>query len=146
MEIRKLSAAEIPQLAALERRCFSDPWSERAFESELVNPLSLWLVAMDGERVMGYCGSQQVFEEADIMNVAVCPEDRRQGVADALLEELERRLAENGAETVALEVRVSNAGAIALYERRGYTQAGLRKNYYFHPREDAYILKKQIKI
>ena len=59
MEIRKLSAAEIPQLAALERRCFSDPWSERAFESELENPLSLWLVAMDGERVMGYCGSQQ---------------------------------------------------------------------------------------
>ena len=144
MMLAVMQKEHIPQIAALERACFSDPWSERSFASELENPLSLWLVALSGETVTGYIGSQQMLDEADIMNVAVHPDCRRQGIADALLEELERRLAENGVRILALEVRASNAPAIALYEKRGYTQAGLRKNYYFHPREDALILKKQL--
>lgn len=139
-----MEASHIPQIAALERACFSDPWSERSFASELENPLSLWLVALDGDTVAGYIGSQTVLDEADIMNVAVHPDYRRQRIADSLLSAMERRLAENGVRILALEVRASNAPAIALYEKRGYTQAGLRKNYYFHPREDALILKKNL--
>ena len=136
--------AHIGQIAALERLCFSDPWSERSFASELENPLSLWLVALDGETVAGYVGSQSVLDEADVMNVAVHPAYRRQGIASALLAELERQLAQNGVGTLALEVRVSNSAAIALYTGRGYAQAGLRKNYYHHPKEDALILKKSV--
>ncbi len=143
--VARMTAGHIPQIAALEKACFSDPWTEDAFVYELDNPLSLWLTALDGETVAGYVGSQSVFEEADIMNVAVHPAYRRQGIGEALLCELERRLAEDGVETLALEVRVSNQPAISLYEKLGYSQAGLRKNYYFHPKEDALILKKRIK-
>ena len=144
MELVTMREAHIGQIAALERLCFSDPWSERSFASELENPLSLWLVALDGETVAGYVGSQSVLDEADVMNVAVHPAYRRQRIASALLAELERQLAQNGVATLALEVRVSNSAAIALYTGRGYVQAGLRKNYYHHPKEDALILKKSV--
>lgn len=141
-----MQPAHVPQAAALERACFADPWSERSFYAELDNPLSLWLVALDGGTVVGYAGSQSAPpDEADIMNVAVLPAYRRRGTAKALLLELERLLGERGIRTVALEVRASNAPAIALYVGLGYVQVGLRKNYYFHPREDALILKKQVK-
>ena len=92
----------------------------------------------------GYVGSQTVLDEADLMNVAVHPAYRRKGIAQALLNELERRLEENGVVTVALEVRASNDSAIRLYEKLGYSLAGIRKNYYFKPKEDALILKKQL--
>ena len=141
-----MTREHIPQIAELEQACFSDPWSERSFASELENPLSLWLVACDGETVAGYAGAQAVLDEADVMNVAVRPEDRRRGIARALLLELEQRLAERGVQTLALEVRASNEAAIALYEGLDFEQAGLRKNYYFHPKEDALILKKQVKV
>lgn len=139
-----METIHIPQITALEQACFSDPWTAEAFAYELENPLSLWLVALDGETVAGYVGSQAVLDEADIMNVAVHPAYRRRGIAGALLSELERRLAENGVLTLALEVRASNEPAIALYTKLGYSQVGLRKNYYFHPREDALILKKTL--
>ena len=141
-----MTREHIPQIAELEQACFSDPWSDRSFLSELENPLSLWLVALDGEAVAGYAGAQAVLDEADVMNVAVRPEDRRRGIARALLLELEQRLAERGVQTLALEVRASNEAAIALYEGLDFEQAGLRKNYYFHPKEDALILKKQVKV
>ena len=142
--VAEMTADHISQIAALEKACFSDPWTEDAFVYELENPLSLWLVFLDGETVAGYVGSQTVLDEADIMNVAVHPEYRRRGIAKALLIELERRLEENGVVTLALEVRASNDPAIRLYEKLGYTLAGVRKNYYFHPKEDALILKKQL--
>ena len=81
-----MEAAHVPQIAALETVCFSDPWVDAAIRSELENPLSLWLVALDGTRVAGYIGSQTVLGEADIMNVAVDPADRRQGLARMLLD------------------------------------------------------------
>ena len=141
-----MQAAHVRQIAALERDCFSDPWSERSFLSELENPLSLWLVALDGEAVLGYAGSQAVLDEADIMNVAVAPSARRQGLGRALMLALERALAARGVATLALEVRASNAPAQALYASIGYEPVGRRKNYYFHPTEDALILKKRVEL
>lgn len=143
MNILPMTAAHIAPIAALERVCFSDPWPEAAVESELTNPLSLWLVAVEDGQVAGYVGSQSVLGEADVMNVAVSPEFRRRGVARALLLALERRLVENAVHCLTLEVRASNESAISLYHSLGYVQVGRRPNYYHKPREDALILRKE---
>ena len=131
------------RVAALEQVCFSDPWSENSVRSELDNPLSTWLVALEGETVLGYVGSQTVLDEADIMNVAVAPEHRRQGIARLLLERLEEALRSRNVHSLTLEVRASNEPAKALYASLGYVPVGRRPNYYFKPREDALILRKE---
>lgn len=133
----------VPQIARLEAQCFSDPWSEKSIASELENPLSLWLVAEENGQVCGYVGSQTVLDESDMMNVAVDPRFRRQGIARALIETLIAELAKMGSRCLRLEVRVSNENARALYERMGFRQLGLRKNYYHNPKEDALILGKE---
>ncbi len=139
-----MNAGHVPQIAALEKRCFTDPWSEASVASELENPLSLWLVEEREGVVAGYIGSQSVPPEADVMNVAVAPEFRRQGVASALLSALAARLAVQGIRSLTLEVRVSNAAARALYAAFGFAEVGRRKNYYLEPKEDALILRKEL--
>lgn len=139
----KMEESHVAQIAALERRCFSAPWSERSIASELENPLASWFVALEGERVLGYVGAQSVQGEADMMNLAVLPEFRRQGIAKALLAALEEHLREHGVNALTLEVRASNAPALALYEKWGFQQVGRRKGYYEKPKEDALILKKE---
>ena len=144
-EIVRMEAAHVPQIAALERSAFPDPWSESSVASELDNPLSLWLVAQAGGEVLGYVGSQSVMGEADMMNLAVGAEHRRQGIAAALVNALCAALrAEKGAELLTLEVRDSNEAAIRLYAALGFTEIGRRPNYYFHPKEDARILRKDL--
>ena len=143
MEITQMTRAHVAQIAALEGQCFADPWSERSVASELENPLSLWLVALEDGTVAGYVGSQSVLGEADLMNLAVAPAYRRRGVARALLAALEQALDARQVGSLCLEVRAGNAPAIALYTACGYRQVGLRPGYYRHPREDALILKKQ---
>ena len=133
----------VSQIAQLEAQCFSDPWSEKSIASELENPLSLWLVAEENGQVFGYVGSQTVLDESDMMNVAVDPRFRRQGIARALIETLIAELAKMGSRCLRLEVRVSNENARALYARMGFQQLGLRKNYYHNPKEDALILGKE---
>ena len=138
-----MTEAHVAQVAALEQVCFSDPWSENSVRSELENPLSTWLIALEGETVLGYVGSQTVLDEADIMNVAVAPDHRRQGIARLLLERLEEALRARDVHSLTLEVRASNAPAKALYASLGYVRVGRRPNYYFKPREDALILRKE---
>lgn len=133
----------VSQIAQLEAQCFSDPWSEKSIASELENPLSLWLVAEENGQALGYVGSQTVLDESDMMNVAVDPRFRRQGIARALIEALIAELAKMGSRCLRLEVRVSNESARALYARMGFQQLGLRKNYYHNPKEDALILGKE---
>lgn len=141
--ILPMTASHTAAIAGLEQQCFSDPWPESAVASELDNPLSYWLVAMEGETVVGYVGSQTVLGEADIMNVAVAPSHRRQGIAAGLLERLRTDLKEQGVYSLTLEVRASNEAAIALYGLLGYVQVGRRPNYYHKPKEDALILRKE---
>ena len=138
-----MEQAHVSQVAQLEKLCFSDPWSEKSVASELTKPLSCWLVALEGNRVAGYVGSQTVLDESDMMNIAVHPECRRQGVARRLIEELIAQLTLRGSHCLTLEVRASNAPAITLYEGLGFVQVGLRKNYYRNPKEDAMILRKE---
>lgn len=133
------------QIAALEASCFSDPWPESILQHELENPLSLWLCAMAGDTVAGYVGSQTVLGEADMMNLAVSPAYRRQGLGRSLVLALCEALRQQMQATVlTLEVRESNVPAAALYASLGFTQIGLRKNYYQHPKEDARILRKEL--
>ena len=143
MNITRMNEAHVSQVAALEKLCFSDPWSETSVASELDNPLSLWLIAEEEGTVLGYVGSQTVLDETDMMNIAVQPECRRRGIAAALIGELVNQLRERGSHILRLEVRESNVPAIALYESMGFTQLGLRKNYYRNPKENALILGKE---
>ena len=146
MNIEQMTAAHVPQVAELEKICFHDPWSENSVASELTNPLSFWLVALDGDRVAGYVGSQSVMGESDMMNVAVHPDFRRQGIAEKLVVRLVEELKVRGNHSLMLEVRVSNEPARKLYEKLGFIQVGLRKNYYRNPKEDACILRKEWEI
>lgn len=131
-------------IAALECACFSDPWSRTSIASELANEWSLWFVAQDGETVAGYVGSQLVPPEADMMNLAVGAQWRRQGVAQQLLNTLFSALREREITSLALEVRESNAAAQSLYEKNGFVLAGRRQKYYVNPIEDARILRKEL--
>ena len=133
----------VMQVAALEKQCFSDPWSENSVASELNNPLSLWLVAVDDENLAGYVGSQTIMNETDMMNIAVDEGYRRQGIAQLLVEALVEQLKKVESRCLTLEVRISNAPAIALYEKLGFEQVGKRPNYYRNPKEDALILRKE---
>ena len=140
IEITRMNESHVCAVAELEKQNFSEPWSENSVRGELTNQLALWLVALDGDAVVGYVGSQTVLGEADMMNIAVADSHRRRGIARALVEELIARL---DATMLTLEVRASNTPAIKLYESLGFQQVGLRKNYYRKPKEDALILRKE---
>ena len=143
MTFTEMKEVHVAQVAELEKLCFADPWSEKSIASELGNIWSYWIVALDSERVVGYIGSQSSADETDVMNVAVHPDYRRRGIAESLIESLIRELKNRGSHALMLEVRDSNAPAIALYEKLGFQQVGLRKNYYHNPKEHARILRKE---
>ena len=146
MKIIKMEECHVIQVAELEKLCFSDPWSEKSVASELNNQLSLWLVALDGDRVAGYVGSQTVLDETDMMNIAVHPDFRRQGVAEELVDALVLELRGMKSRCLTLEVRDSNLPALNLYNKLGFLQIGKRPNYYRNPKEDALILRKEWEI
>lgn len=139
----KMTLAHIPAVAQLERDNFSMPWSENVLQTELKNPLSFWLVAVDDGEVIGYVGSQIVPDEADMMNLAVRDDYRRKGVGRGLVSALLNGLKEREVRSLSLEVRSSNAPACALYESLGFQLVGRRPGYYKMPKEDALILRKE---
>ena len=143
MNIIKMTSEHVPQIAYLETLCFHDPWSEKSIASELENALSLWLVAVEGDDVIGYVGSQTVLGWSDMMNVAVHPDHRRKGVGESLVIALEEALKAQESTCLTLEVRASNDPARTLYEKLGFAEVGRRKNYYRNPKEDALIMRKE---
>ena len=139
-EIVPMDRSHLEQIAALEKDCFSQPWTVPMLEEELFNPQASFLVAEDGEGgVLGYAGLHVVLDEGYIDNIAVERDARRHGVASALLDVYCRFGAVNLA-FLTLEVRASNQAAISLYEKYGFQRAGLRPGYYQHPKEDAVIM------
>lgn len=141
VRIVPMTADHLDAVAALERICFSDPWSRQLLADELDNDLSAFLVALDDEgQVAGYAGLQVVLDEGTVTNIAVRPDCRRRGVAGQLLEVFLNFARGNRLAFLTLEVRASNYDAIALYGSRGFRSVGRRKNYYEHPREDAIIM------
>jgi [ribosomal protein S18]-alanine N-acetyltransferase len=137
-ETRRLAYSDLPAVIAIERRSFPTPWSLAMFVLELSKPSGICLAATDGEELLGYLVCSRYDQVWHLMNVAVAPERRRGGVASLLLANL---LEETGGRLpLTLEVRVSNRGAIAMYERFGFRSAGVRPRYYQDNGEDALIM------
>ena len=144
-QVQDAENKQLSQLEELEKLCFSLPWTREQLESQLPDGQHIFLVAVVGERVLGYVGMMYVLDEGYISNVAVSPEARRRGIGDALISELLLRAEEKALSFVTLEVRESNAPAIALYGRFGFTPVGRRKGYYDAPKEDAILMTRLLK-
>ena len=134
-----MAQVHIDAVAVLEQACFADPWSAAALAEELDNPHAVFLVAVEGDAVLGYVGMHHVLDEGFITNVAVSAAARRRGVARALLKHLAEYGASNRLYRITLEVRVGNVPARTLYESEGYKPDGIRPGFYSHPTEDAAI-------
>ncbi len=144
VKIVPMAAEHLDRLEQLERMCFSRPWSKKMLAEELDNQCAAFLVAVEPEteKAVGYAGLLVVADEGYITNVAVDPSCRRQGVAAQLLQVFDNFAKGNHLAFLTLEVRPSNAAAIALYEDFGFREVGRRRNYYDLPKEDALILTK----
>ncbi|MBO5409809.1 MAG: ribosomal protein S18-alanine N-acetyltransferase [Clostridia bacterium] len=138
----EMNESHVASIAQLEKECFSSPWSENAIREELANPNSHFLVAQ-GNEVFGYIGVQEICGEAYITNVAVFAEHRRIGAGRALLKSAADGARARGCEFITLEVRKSNSAAISLYISEGFEEAGIRKNFYTAPVEDAVLYTKR---
>ncbi|MCD7792175.1 MAG: ribosomal protein S18-alanine N-acetyltransferase [Oscillospiraceae bacterium] len=130
----------LDEIEAIERLCFSQPWTLSVLRSQLDAESHIFLAALHDGAVAGYAGAQTVLDECYISNIAVAPRFRRQGLAEALVREMERECRARGMAFMTLEVRAGNAPAIALYEKCGFLRCGVRAAYYFDPREDAVIM------
>jgi [ribosomal protein S18]-alanine N-acetyltransferase len=138
VEIRRLTYADLPQIVAIERRAFTTPWSLAMFVLELSKPSGICLVACIDEEIAGYLVCSRYDTVWHVMNIAVEPERQRRGIATALRNALLERVGDEA--QVTLEVRRSNHGAVALYERFGFRSGGVRRRYYADNGEDAVIM------
>ena len=140
IEIRALSLADLPAIERIERRSYPTPWSRTMFAGELSKPSSLSFGAYEDDLLRGYLIVARYVDAWHVMNVAVDPAARRQGIARVLLEHLFDETADDATRGYTLEVRVSNAEAIRVYERLGFVSTGIRRGYYTDNREDALIM------
>jgi ribosomal-protein-alanine N-acetyltransferase len=138
--IRELQEHDIPQILKVERMSFSSPWSEAAFYQELRKYYALSKVAVLQDKIIGYICVNLIFDEGHILNLAVHSDFRRQGIATRLMEEILKTSGGKSCSAFYLEVRGSNTEARTFYERLGFKIAGVRKNYYVSPVEDASLM------
>jgi [ribosomal protein S18]-alanine N-acetyltransferase len=140
IKLRPLQLRDLSAIEEIERSSYPTPWSRSMFAGELAKPSSICLGAFDETRLVGYLIVSRYVDAWHVMNVAVIPEERRHGIASALLRQLFELTEGDDRRGYTLEVRVSNAGAIALYERLGFEPRGVRRGYYTDNREDALIM------
>lgn len=140
IEIRTMCPADVAAVAEIEARSFSQPWSRQGFMDALGLDGTLFLVAEEEGKVLGYIGMYSAFEEGEITNVAVDAPERCRGIGGMLLAEAQKTAGQRGLSRIVLEVRVSNESAIQLYERCGFVKQGVRRGFYDFPKEDAYIM------
>ncbi len=144
MQIRPMTLEDCAQVAAIETMSFSMPWSLHAFTETIGKSNYRFLVAEKDGEILGYCGFIYVLDEAEIPNVCVSAEARRQGIGRALMEELVKTAEGLGITTMHLEVRQSNVAAQNLYRSIGFEEIGMRKNFYELPKEDAVLMSKTL--
>ena len=140
LEIRRLELADLGAIEEIEQRAYPTPWSRSMFASELAKPTSICLGAFEGLDLIGYVVNSRYGDAWHVMNVAVDPDHQRRGVATQLLERLFELTRDDEPRGYTLEVRVTNEGAIRLYEQLGFEARGIRRGYYTDNREDALIM------
>lgn len=138
--VSRMTREDLQEVTEIEQSIFSQPWSRKGFADALQMDQTIYLTARVDGQIAGYCGCLQVLDEADITNVAVAQDFRRCGVAEKMLRRLLSLGEEKGVNAFTLEVRQSNAAAIALYEKLGFECCGIRRGFYDLPREDAVIM------
>ena len=140
IQIREMQVKDADAVAAIEQQIFSQPWSRQGFLDAVNLANTVFLLAEENNRFVGYIGMYVAMDEGEITNVAVAPVERCHGIGGMLIAEL-LKIAENkGIARIVLEVRVSNDSAIRLYERNGFVQCGVRRGFYEFPKEDAYVM------
>lgn len=144
MIVREMTWDDLDQVMVIENENFSVPWTETGFFTYLMRSDALFLVAEEDDTIFGYCGIIMAADEGDITNVSVQKEHQGQGIGAMLVKELEQRVKALGIEKIFLEVRQSNAPALALYEKQGFEHMGVRKNYYSDPVEDAITMCRKL--
>lgn len=144
VSIRQMKVEDAAAIAEMEHQTFSDAWSEKAILDTLRNPKTICLVAEKIGKIVGYCIVYTADDEADIARIAVLKESRRFGIASELIHALDVICWENQIQIIMLDVRVSNDGARAFYEKHGFTQDGIRENYYKNPIEDAILMSRAV--
>ncbi len=142
MLIRNMTAEDIPAVVEIEKECFSLPWSEKSFAESIAREDTIFLVCEENTDIItGYIGMYLSFDEASITNVAVASQFRKKGCGEQLVIAAKEAAKAAGADSIFLEVRVSNEAAISLYKKQGFENLGIRKKFYEHPVEDAIIMK-----
>lgn len=143
LRIVKMQAKHIEALAEIERLCFSKPWSYEALAEELSNPLAVFYVAEIDGKTAAYAGMHHIIDEGYITNIAVHPDYRGKGLGTSLVRVLDSYAHDNDLAILTLEVRKSNKIAIAIYDKIGFDEEGIRNYFYENPREDAVIMTKR---
>ncbi len=140
LTLRVMTVEDLEEVLEIERSSFSTPWSATSFFNEIKNPRSLSKVARLGGRIVGYLCASRIIDEGHILTFAVHPEFRKLGIASVLIRDILEHLKGEGCRFVFLEVRASNSGARKIYEKFGFRELGIRKNYYLTPVEDAIVM------
>ena len=140
MLVRKMCIEDTFDVAEIEKKYFSVPWSRESFEDAISRPENIYMVALVDGHIAGYAGSWGVFGETEITNVCVDEAYRRKGIAGKLIDALVNEAVNKGVDIFFLEVRQSNTAAIKLYESKGFKNIGVRKNFYDKPKEDGIVM------
>ena len=144
MKITDFTSLKIKEILDIENNCFPTPWTEKMFADELLNPLAHYYLLEENGDYIGYIGFWHILDECHITNIAVKPQYRRKGGASMLLNKVLSYVEENEITLITLEVRESNSGAQKLYEKFGFENCGIRKNYYHNPTENAVIMTRSM--
>ncbi len=140
-----MDKTNISGAAEIERRCFSEPWSERAIEEALESETAHFFAALCGGKTVGYIGAYCAADECYVNNLGVLPEYRNRGIGSKLVEQAVKTAKELGMSFISLEVRPSNKSAVGLYEKYGFERVGLRRGFYSSPKEDGLIMTRYFK-
>ena len=143
INIRNMTLDDIESVFEIEKSIFSIPWSKKSFESSISSKDTIYIVATIDEKIVGYLGIYILGDQSDISNVCVQKDYRRMHIAEAMLSYIFDRAKSNNVKEITLEVRESNVAAISLYEKMGFKEIGIRKNYYQKPLENGLLMWKQ---
>ena len=143
INIRNMTLDDIESVFEIEKSIFSVPWSKKSFESSISSKDTIYIVATIDEKIVGYLGIYILGDQSDISNVGVHKDYRRMHIAEAMLSYIFDRAKSNNVKEITLEVRESNVAAISLYEKMGFKEIGIRKNYYQKPLENGLLMWKQ---